>query len=203
MARFSALFLLVVTKVIGRQTLNLKHICPMRSIVLLAVAPLIILPTVAGAQSKLVSPPQIAPTRAPPQPPAPSPREREGRPPAQKNQEGDNDRRGTADAPLIVEMHYIGPVHLRFLQNLTACPSDRLPFGREFAEELPILASLNFVYEPLVIPQTEDGRDIYLVTLAKYTDLASRSHETSVCRVYKSASDGFVPYGGDEYNYAT
>jgi hypothetical protein len=75
--------------------------------------------------------------------------------------------------------------------------------GGEFAEEFSILASLNFVYEPLVIPQMEDGRDIYLVMLAKYTDLASRSHETSVCRVYKSASDGFVAYDGDEYNYAT
>jgi len=77
-------------------------------LVALLAAAFLIIPTVAGAQSKLVSPQQIAPAPAPLPPPSPSLKEGEDRPPqtvpAPKSQESEHDRRGTADAPLIVEM---------------------------------------------------------------------------------------------------
>jgi hypothetical protein len=79
----------------------------MRLVALLAAA-FLITPAVAGAQSKLVSPSQVAPSTAP-QPPSPSLREGESHlsqtGPTPKTQESENDRRGTADAPLIVEVH--------------------------------------------------------------------------------------------------
>jgi hypothetical protein len=78
----------------------------MRSTALLAV-PLLILPTFVAAESKLVSPPQIAP--APLQPPIPGAGEvnrQPEKPSAQEHQATQTDSRGTIDAPLIVEMHY-------------------------------------------------------------------------------------------------
>jgi hypothetical protein len=78
------------------------------------------------------------------------------------------------------------------------------PSNERFVGELPILIGrLDFTYSPVLTPNMETGKSIYLIVLARYRDLAGRPHETGICRIRSAEGGRFVKYGGDKYNYMT
>ena len=103
-----------------------------------------------------------------------------------------------SDTPPVPPNAYVFPSSTTVVLRDRAFSSN----GR-FCGELPILiGGLNFSYDP-VMPNTETGKCIYLIILAKYRDVAERPHETAICRIRSAESGGFVKYGGNKYNYMT
>jgi hypothetical protein len=102
-----------------------------------------------------------------------------------------------SDTPPVLPNAYAFPQTAVLLHD-RPFPSNERSIG-----ELPMLIPrLDFSYSPVLTPNIEPGRSIYLIVLARYRDLAGRRHETGICRI-RSADAAFVKYGGDKYNYMT
>jgi hypothetical protein len=103
-----------------------------------------------------------------------------------------------SDAPPV-------PPKVHVFSSSAALLHDRpFPSNERFVGELPILIGrLDFTYSPVLTPNMEAGKSIYLIVLARYRDLAGRVHETGICRIRSAEGGRFVKYGGNKYNYMT